>query len=122
LEDCFEGIICFETLNPTNKVNTPLEEDDTKLGDTRENTISSTNEYMSQPNDSSVLPRTPVICKPFEESFEEVFKIADINPQRTVRILIHFLDNFLAIGGVNLFETTVGLALFLHLSDHMKPA
>ncbi|GMY10907.1 HAD-like domain containing protein [Fagus crenata] len=84
LEGCFEGIICFETLNPTNKVNAPLEEDDTKLGDTRENTISSTNEYMSQPNDSSVLPRTPVICKPFEESFEEVFKIADINPQRTL--------------------------------------
>lgn len=84
LEDCFERIICFETLNPTNKENVPVEEDDTELGVPRSSTISGTNEYMSEPNDSSVLPRTPVICKPFEESFEEVFKIANINPQRTV--------------------------------------
>ncbi|KAK9998658.1 hypothetical protein SO802_018261 [Lithocarpus litseifolius] len=84
LEDCFERIICFETLNPTNKGNVPVEEDDTELGVPRSSTISGTNEYMSEPNDSSVLPRTPVICKPFEESFEEVFKIANINPQRTV--------------------------------------
>ena len=97
LEDCFERIICFETLNPTNKENVPVEEDDTELGVPRSSIISGTNEYMSEPNDSSVLPRTPVICKPFEESFEEVFKIANINPQRTVRILIHFPGKFLAL-------------------------
>jgi putative hydrolase of the HAD superfamily len=92
LEDCFEGIICFETLNSTNKGNVvPIEEDDTELGDTRPSTISSAeafdiNEYMSQTNASLVLPKTPVACKPFEDAYEEVFKIANINPQRTVRI------------------------------------
>lgn len=92
LEDCFEGIICFETLNSTNKGNVvPIKEDDTELGDTRPSTISSTeafdiNEYMSQTNASLVLPKTPVACKPFEDAYEEVFKMANINPQRTVRI------------------------------------
>ncbi|XP_062172366.1 uncharacterized protein LOC133877929 [Alnus glutinosa] len=90
LEDCFEGIICFETLNSTNKGNVvPIEEDDTELGDTRPSTISSAeafdiNEYMSQTNASLVLPKTPVACKPFEVAYEEVFKIANINPQRTL--------------------------------------
>lgn len=31
------------------------------------------------------LPRTPVVCKPFENAFEKVFKMAKIDPQRTVR-------------------------------------
>ena len=33
-----------------------------------------------------VLPRTPVVCKPFDDAFENAFKLADIDPQRTVRI------------------------------------
>ncbi|XP_059430305.1 uncharacterized protein C24B11.05 [Corylus avellana] len=91
LEDCFEGIICFETLNSNNKEGNvvPTEEDDAELGDTRPSTISSTeafdiDEYMSQPKASLVLPKTPVVCKPFEDAYEEVFKIANINPQRTL--------------------------------------
>lgn len=40
-----------------------------------------------QPKGGSELPMTPVVGKPFEDSFEQVFKIANINPQRTVRLL-----------------------------------
>lgn len=120
LEDCFERIICFETLNPTNKENVPVEEDDTELGVPRSSTISGTSEYMSEPNDGSVLPRSPVICKPFEESFEEVFKIANINPQRTVRILIHFPGKFSALRCEEVEFSLWDLLLFASFF-HVKP-
>ncbi|XP_040992984.1 uncharacterized protein LOC121239744 [Juglans microcarpa x Juglans regia] len=88
LEDCFEGIISFETLNPTHKNGFPVEADD-KDGDPRPSSISSTeafdiNEYLSHPNASLELPRTPVVCKPFEQAYDEVFKTANIDPQRTL--------------------------------------
>ncbi|KAF3454679.1 hypothetical protein FNV43_RR05127 [Rhamnella rubrinervis] len=89
LEDCFEGIICFETLNPTNNENMPVEEGGkTGLGQ-KPSTNSSTgiidiNEDMHQPNANPALPRTPVVCKPFEDAFQKVFEIANINPQRTL--------------------------------------
>lgn len=31
------------------------------------------------------VPKTPVVCKPFEAAFEQAFKTANIDPQRTVR-------------------------------------
>lgn len=31
------------------------------------------------------LPKTPILCKPFENAFEQAFKIAGINPHKTVR-------------------------------------
>ncbi|PON68802.1 HAD-like domain containing protein [Trema orientale] len=71
LEDCFQEIICFETLNPNHKSNMPADGDETELG------------QSSIDVDPSV-PRTPVVCKPFENAFEKVFKMAKINPQRTV--------------------------------------
>lgn len=76
LEDCFEGIICFETLNNTNKGNDPVVDE--------ENGVFDINEYSAAPNTGIALPRSPVVCKPFEGAFEQVFKIASINPQRTL--------------------------------------
>lgn len=82
LEDCFEMIICFETLNPTHKSNVSDGRDDKE------------SEELKVPDDSSgmdfdasadpPLPKSPVVCKPFENAFEEAFKIADINPQKTL--------------------------------------
>ncbi|CAI9108134.1 OLC1v1007662C1 [Oldenlandia corymbosa var. corymbosa] len=60
LEDCFEGIITFETLNPSHNSSVPNEDD------------------------VSELPKIPVVCKPFAEAFETVFKVADIDPEKTV--------------------------------------
>ncbi|KAG8387872.1 hypothetical protein BUALT_Bualt02G0066700 [Buddleja alternifolia] len=59
LEDCFDDIICFETLNPTNEDKAPE-------------------------NDSDEVPKTPILCKPFQNAFEQAFKIAGINPQKTM--------------------------------------
>ncbi|KAG8660201.1 uncharacterized protein C24B11.05 [Manihot esculenta] len=76
LEDCFEEVLCFETLNTTSKGYDSVEEDD--------NAVFDINEYCSAPNAGIALPKSPVLCKPFEESFDQVFKIASINPQRTL--------------------------------------
>lgn len=59
LEDCFEGIICFETLNP------PLEPVDT----TDSITVSS---------------KSPILCKPSLESFQAAIQIANVDPKKTI--------------------------------------
>ncbi|KAK9940571.1 hypothetical protein M0R45_017225 [Rubus argutus] len=70
LEDCFESIICFETLNPTNNADDSVGAEEI--------------EYVQQPNTDAVIPRSPVVCKPFENAYEEAFKMANINPKRTL--------------------------------------
>ncbi|XP_027347543.1 uncharacterized protein C24B11.05-like isoform X2 [Abrus precatorius] len=67
LEDCFEKIISFDTLNSSNNIDPSCDEDG-----------------------NVVLPRTPVVCKPFDDAFENVFKLANIDPQRT----LFFDDSF----------------------------
>lgn len=86
MEDCFEGIICFETLNPTDKGDVPVAEDDADVDPISRIEVFDIDKYLSHPDASLVLPRTPVVCKPFEGAYEKVFNIANINPQRTVRI------------------------------------
>lgn len=93
LEDCFEGIICFETLNPTHKNTASDDEDDIEfVGSTTNTTTTTTNPeifdiigHFAQPNsDMAILPKTPIVCKPSESAIERALKIANLNPQRTV--------------------------------------
>ncbi|GAB2274394.1 hypothetical protein Dimus_009160 [Dionaea muscipula] len=77
LEDCFDRIICFETLNATHGSNV-----------SRENNNDNPSEifnFMDNCDDPHVvLPKTPVVCKPHPEAFEAAFKIAEIDPKRTL--------------------------------------
>ncbi|OIT36959.1 PREDICTED: uncharacterized protein LOC109241417 [Nicotiana attenuata] len=94
LEDCFEGILCFETLNPIHKSTPSDDEDDIEfLGSaTSSNTAAATNGteifdiigHFAQPKPGSVLPKTPIVCKPSEIAIERALKIANINPHRTL--------------------------------------
>lgn len=93
LEDCFEGIICFETLNPTHKSTTSDDEDDMEfLGlpqpsrvPTKSPEIYDIIGHFSQPNaGSSGLPKTPIVCKPSQSAIEKALKIANINPHRAL--------------------------------------
>lgn len=72
LEDCFDGIICFETLNPA---------DGTNIADA---TKSSTVVTIGSSEDSSELPKSPVVCKPNEDAFEQACALAEIDPKRTL--------------------------------------
>ncbi|KAL1827543.1 hypothetical protein DCAR_0206697 [Daucus carota subsp. sativus] len=79
IEDCFERIVCFESLNPTHNSNISdgQESEELKVPDVSSGMDSDTSA-------DSPLPKSPVICKPFENAFEEAFKIADINPKKTL--------------------------------------
>ncbi|KAG7027341.1 SPAC24B11.05, partial [Cucurbita argyrosperma subsp. argyrosperma] len=79
LEDCFEGIICFETLNPTK--NRPIL--DEKQSSSTE--IFDIIGHFSQTSPVMELPNTPIVCKPSKAAIEWALKIANIDPQRTVR-------------------------------------
>ncbi|CAA7032202.1 unnamed protein product [Microthlaspi erraticum] len=76
LEDCFERVISFETLNPNTNTESPVDAGTREIFD-----ISS---YIANPDPSIQLPETPVVCKPSEGAFEQVFKMANINPHKTL--------------------------------------
>ncbi|XP_010443705.1 PREDICTED: uncharacterized protein C24B11.05-like [Camelina sativa] len=76
LEGCFEKVISFETLNPITKTESPH--------DTKTREIFDIISYMANPDPKVELPKTPVVCKPSEGAFEQVFKMANINPKKTL--------------------------------------
>lgn len=90
LEDCFERVICFETLNPIEKGEVSPSEDVETPSNVEPSipTRVSSSEIFDimgyQSNSGVVLPETPIVTKPFEVAFEKTFKIAEIDPQRTL--------------------------------------
>ncbi|KAG8649332.1 uncharacterized protein LOC110620117 [Manihot esculenta] len=93
LEDCFEGIICFETLNSTHKSTISDDEDDIDFVGSSAAAAATTSNgpeifdiigHFAEANPSSALPKTPIVCKPSEIAIERALQIANINPQRTL--------------------------------------
>ncbi|RHN59133.1 putative pyridoxal phosphatase [Medicago truncatula] len=96
LEDCFEGIICFETLNPIHRSSVSVDEDDIEfLGLTRTTKPTSSNsasssqifdiiDHLAQTNPSGILPKSPIVCKPSENAIQLALKIANLDPHRTL--------------------------------------
>lgn len=94
LEDCFEGIICFETLNPIHKNVASDDEDDIEFVGSASHSSPTTTmngtkifdiiDHFSQQNDATTLPKTPIICKPSEYAIKRALKLANLNPQRTI--------------------------------------
>ncbi|XP_027336582.1 suppressor of disruption of TFIIS-like [Abrus precatorius] len=78
LEDCFEGITCFETLNRIHKSIASDDEDDI------DSQIFDIIDHFAQPDPSAVLPKTPILCKPSQHAIELTLEIANLNPQRTL--------------------------------------
>ncbi|WMV28020.1 hypothetical protein MTR67_021405 [Solanum verrucosum] len=77
LEDCFEGIICFETLNPIDKSNATTNNGSHEIFDIIG--------HFSQPKAGSVLPKTPILCKPSQVAIERALDLANIiNPHTTL--------------------------------------
>lgn len=101
LEDCFEGIICFETLNPTHKSTFSDDEDDIEFVGSRTIAAASSSKifdiiaHFAQPILGSGLPKTPIVCKPSEAAIEQALKVANIDPQRTVSRSLKLLFSLL---------------------------
>ncbi|KAL8129916.1 hypothetical protein V2J09_019071 [Rumex salicifolius] len=83
LKDCFDRIICFETLNPIDKGNSQ-NGDATLANKSKVPEIFDIMKYAAESNSNVTLPMTPIVCKPFEDSFKRVIKIAEIDPPRTL--------------------------------------
>nr|ACU17892.1 unknown [Glycine max] len=83
LEDCFESIISFDTLNPSNTTNPSHNKDGSESRSTTAE-IFDFCEHIRRAESDMVLPRTPVVCKPFDDAFGNAFKLADIDPQRAL--------------------------------------
>lgn len=100
LEDCFGGIICFETLNPIHKSTISDDEDDIEFVGSRTLAAATTDSpaanngssskifdiigHFAQPSVNVALPKTPIVCKPSEAAIELALKVANIDPQRTL--------------------------------------
>ncbi|TKY67368.1 hypothetical protein E2542_SST10261 [Spatholobus suberectus] len=116
LEDCFERIISFDTLNSSSTTNSPYDKDGSESRSTTAG-IFDFCEHIRRPDSDMVLPRTPVVCKPFDDAFEDVFKLADIDPQRTL-----FFDdsvrNLLTAKHLGLHTVAVGTSVRTEGVDH----
>lgn len=83
LEDCFEGVICFETLNPPLETANNMDAlgNDAVLagGETETNDLggadTETSSYKSR-----------IRCKPSLEAMEAAIRIANVDPSKTVKI------------------------------------
>ncbi|OAY79080.1 uncharacterized protein LOC109708360 [Ananas comosus] len=108
LEDCFEGIICFETLNLTSAASC-------KAGN--EPKIFDIVGHFSEPNPNVELPKTPILCKPSIEAMEHALRIANINPEKTI-----FFDdsvrNIKAARCIGLHTVLVGTSQRVKGADH----
>ncbi|KAK7262480.1 hypothetical protein RJT34_30054 [Clitoria ternatea] len=113
LEDCFESIISFDTLNSSNNINPSVDTDGRPI----KAEIFDFYEYTRQPDSDVVLPRTPVVCKPFDDAFENVFKLADIDPQRTL-FFDDSIRNLLTAKRSGLHTVAVGTAVRSAGVDH----
>ncbi|GLJ19344.1 hypothetical protein SUGI_0348510 [Cryptomeria japonica] len=104
LEDCFEGVICFETLNTpsptfynTNDLETPklspgertcdnvLETPKLSPGELAcDNVLETTNPCPVNGGNTDVLKSPLILCKPSLEAMEFALKIANADPKRTI--------------------------------------
>lgn len=87
LEDCFEGIICFETLNPPTE---PNNKDDKEKGSlpaspTDYEFFSGSDSEIDNGTDCRQEERKPrILCKPSVEAMRAAIKIAKVDPRKTL--------------------------------------
>ncbi|XP_072998031.1 uncharacterized protein C24B11.05-like isoform X1 [Typha latifolia] len=115
LEDCFEGVICFETLNPPLEADgnckkmddaAPLNDDQLinknvhgYFSETDSDTDAANNVSMTDSNWQRIL------CKPSLEAMEAAIRIANIDPKKTI-----FFDDSarnIAVGKAAGFHTVI---------------
>ncbi|KAF5455517.1 hypothetical protein F2P56_025081 [Juglans regia] len=115
LEDCFEGIICFETLNP------PLEPVshcmDVPDGDDDDDAELTAGAEANVPDCAKLSSCSRVLCKPSVEAIEAAIQIANFDPNRTI-----FFDdsarNILSGKAAGLHTVIVGSSTLVPGADH----
>ncbi|GMQ00533.1 hypothetical protein CsSME_00047587 [Camellia sinensis var. sinensis] len=91
LEDCFDGVICFETLNP-NPSSKPVDYMNCSVDEDKEGRVPTQGEegeLECAPTDdthdcNSLAPKSPILCKPSVEAIEAAIRIANVDPKKTI--------------------------------------
>lgn len=114
LEDCFEGVICFETLNPPKDSSCSDEP-----GGAVETEIFDILEHLSHLDDDVVdgLPKTPILCKPSEDAMVEALKMGEIDPERTI-FFDDSIRNIQSGKRIGLHTVLVGTSIRVEGADH----
>ncbi|CAN6469625.1 unnamed protein product [Victoria cruziana] len=81
LEGCFERIISFETLNPSENV---AASDGAFIFENSKTSADSDDSTASESTESTSRGCPRILCKPSIEAFQAAISIADINPERTI--------------------------------------
>jgi hypothetical protein len=79
LQGCFDGVICFETLNPCNGPSAFRDGNGMLFPDETFPDSADLNES------DGFRPISPILCKPSIEAMEAVTRIANVDPKKTVR-------------------------------------
>ncbi|CAO1947397.1 unnamed protein product [Urochloa humidicola] len=74
IEDCFERVVCFETLNPTSPPSAPSDKPE----------IFDIMKHLLHPEPGVELPKSPILCKPSREAMLQALQVASINPHATI--------------------------------------
>ncbi|CAN6297186.1 unnamed protein product [Urochloa humidicola] len=109
LQGCFDGVICFETLNPCNSLsesrNCMLFKDETTV------------DLVDLNESDGFRPKSPILCKPSIEAMEAAIRIANVDPKKTI-----FFDDStrnIASGKAAGFHTViVGRSTLVPGADH----
>ncbi|TVU44295.1 hypothetical protein EJB05_03731, partial [Eragrostis curvula] len=109
LQGCFDGVICFETLNPSDG----LYESENCMMLSNETSPNSVD--LNESN--GFRPKSPVLCKPSIEAMEAAIRIANVDPKKTI-----FFDDStrnIASGKAAGFQTViVGRSTLVPGADH----
>ena len=88
MEGCFEGVICFETLNNPSSEQTEYNEKQEGNGVFKEGESEPEEDAaadMAESDGDGFRPRSHILCKPSVEAFEAAIRIANVDPKKTVR-------------------------------------
>ncbi|XP_011025285.1 PREDICTED: uncharacterized protein C24B11.05 [Populus euphratica] len=125
-EDCFEGVICFETLNPPLETANNMDalDNDTMIarGDPEpsdfDGTTATGNKNKIKNNlDNGISSKSRILCKPSLEAIEAAIQIANVDPRKTI-----FFDdsarNIASGKAAGLHTVIVGSSVLVPGADH----
>ncbi|CAL4971924.1 unnamed protein product [Urochloa decumbens] len=107
IEDCFERVVCFETLNPTSPPSAPSD----KLE------IFDIMKHLAHPEPGVELPKSPILCKPSREAMLQALQVASINPHTTILFDDSF-RNIEAAKQIGMWTVLVGTSERKKGADH----
>ncbi|CAM0885546.1 unnamed protein product [Alopecurus aequalis] len=107
IEDCFEGVLCFETLNPTSPGPAPIHE--AKIFDIMK--------YLADPEPGVEPPKSPILCKPSTDAMLHALKLAKINPLTTI-FFDDSIRNIQAGKKIGMHTVLVGTSERIKGADH----